>query len=374
MGNVRKLFTVNAVVLSLIAGLAPTVALHDDKPPAKPAPKHDCCSPATPAAKGEVVAELDKAIFYIFQAQDGTYWFGSDGQGVYRYKGKAITHFTTKDGLVSNHIRGIQEDKSGNIYFTTYAGISKFDGHTFTTLGVSKDSAVTDWKLRPEDMWFVGPQDAGVAYRYDGKLLHRLALPKTREGDEIIARYPRDKYPNAKFSPYDVYSIFKDSKGNVWVCTALLGACRYDGKSFTWIPETELRNGSFGTRSIIEDKDGRFWFCDPRHRYEVDLSNPAEPKFKAVAGLGDAKDPNKLPFEGIMSSIVDSTGALWMATYGQGVWRYDGKNLTHYPVKDGGKDITLFTISKDHQGVLWLGTHAAGAYKFNGRTFEKWRP
>jgi len=213
-----------------------------------------------------------------------------------------------------------------------------------------------------------------MVYRYDGKLLHRLELPKTKAGDEHIAEHPRTKYPNIKYSPYDVYSIFKDSKGNLWFGTALLGVCRYDGKSFAWIPESELRNGSFGTRSIIEDKDGKFWFSNIVHRYDVDVSDSAGPSFRKEKGIRDANDPNRVPFGGIMSSTVDSTGALWMATYGEGVWRYDGKNLTHYPVKAGDKTITLFSIHKDNQGVCWLGTHHEGAYKFNGATFEKFRP
>lgn len=48
--------------------------------------------------------------------------------------------------------------------------------------------------------------------------------------------------------------------------------------------------------------------------------------------------------------------------------------MTHYPVKDGSKDVTLFSIYKDKRGDLWLGTHAAGVYKFNGKAFEKFRP
>jgi ligand-binding sensor domain-containing protein len=201
-----------------------------------------------------------------------------------------------------------------------------------------------------------------------------LEFPKTKAGDAHIAKHPRNKYPNIKFSPYDVYSIFKDSKGNLWFGTAILGVCRYDGKSFAWLSESELRNGSFGTRSIIEDKDGRFWFCNTLHRFDVDLSDSAGPRFRKVDGIRDANDPNRLPFGGIMSSTVDNTGALWMATYAEGVWRYDGKTITHHPVKDGGKTNTLFTIQKDNQGVMWLGTHSAGAYKFNGKGFEKFRP
>jgi ligand-binding sensor domain-containing protein len=75
-----------------------------------------------------------------------------------------------------------------------------------------------------------------------------------------------------------------------------------------------------------------------------------------------------------MAGVVDNTGVLWMATYGTGVWRYDGKDATRYPVKDGENEITLFTIARDNRGDLWLGTHTAGAWKFNGKAFEKFKP
>ena len=119
------------------------------------------------------------------------------------------------DRLVSNRIRGIQEDKEGNIYFTTYEGISKFDGQAFETLNAPAEANAEEWKLQPDDLWFVGPPDAGVVFRYDGKALHRLQFPRTKLGDEHFQRMPRTKFPNAIYSPYDVYYILKDSEGNV---------------------------------------------------------------------------------------------------------------------------------------------------------------
>src|SRR4051812_21995510 len=113
-------------VLPVLLAVAIAAAAGQDKgSPAKSARQGNSASNGqeVTVAKGELVTELDKAILYIFQAKDNTYWFGSDGQGVYRYNGGTITHFTTKDGLVSGRIRGIQEDKAGNIYFTTYEGI-----------------------------------------------------------------------------------------------------------------------------------------------------------------------------------------------------------------------------------------------------------
>src|SRR3954470_24827189 len=97
---------------------------------------------------------------YVFQAKSSDYWFGSNDRGVYRYNGKTLVNFTTKDGLVSDRIRGIQEDRAGAVYFTTYEGISRFDGKSFITLVASEKADATEWKLQPDDLWFVGPPDA----------------------------------------------------------------------------------------------------------------------------------------------------------------------------------------------------------------------
>jgi ligand-binding sensor domain-containing protein len=78
-----------------------------------------------------------------------------------------------------------------------------------------------------------------------------------------------------------------------------------------------------------------------------------------------------MEFPFFLSITEDNKGNLWMATYENGVWKYNGKELINYPVKDGETDVLLFTIYKDNKGVLWLGTHNAGVYTFNGHTFEK---
>lgn len=369
------------ITLSLIALLSACTVGQDKGPPAELARQADSASndPKASVAKGESVTELDKAIFYVFQAKDNTYWFGSNERGVYRYDGKTLANFTTKDGLVSNRIRGIQEDKAGNVYFTTYEGISKFDGQAFATLS---NSPSTEWKKQPDDLWFVGPPDTGTVYRYDGKSLHRLALPKSRIGEEVAARFPRSKFPNAIFSPYDVYTISKDRKGHLWFGTACAGACRFDGQSFSWLYEDHLTNmeggGSFGIRSVLEDKSGAFWICNTRHRFRVGAKDAPEPdkghiKYKREKGI-ELKAPDGKDHVYFMSAVEDEKGALWMASGRFGVWRYDGDQVTRYPVKDGARDITLFSIYQDHRGDLWLGTHDAGAYRFNGKTFERFRP
>lgn len=340
-----------------VAALVATLSVCHAQQVEPPAPK-------APAAKGEVVKELDKAILYVFQAKDNTYWFGSDGQGVYRYDGKVVTHFSTTDGLVSNQIRGVQEDKAGNVYFTTYKGISRFDGQSFTTLGVSDKSATTDWKNDKDDLWFVGAPDAGVVYRYDGKELHRLEFPKTKLGDEHFEKMPRSRFPNAVYSPYDVCSILRDSKGDLWFGTTCVGVCRYDGKTHSWLTDKDLVEAP--VRSILEDRKGNMWFSYSGQAPFDDL--------RAVKGVGSLKERAEGAIVAAMSIVEDDDGKIWTAGFGTGVHKHDGKRRVNYPVKDGSTAITLFSICKDKQGALWLGTHNGGAYKFNGKAFEKFKP
>jgi streptogramin lyase len=137
-----------------------------------------------------------------------------------------------------------------------------------------------------------------------------------------------------------------------------------------------LRNGSFGTRSIFEDKDGRFWFTNTRHRYAIhdDSAIGASQWYKKENGIGDLSGHKHGDYEVFVSSALGDNGVLWMANLDGVVWRFDGKTMTRYPVMENGVQHWIFSIYRDKQGVLWLGTQAHGVYRFNGKSFEKFRP
>jgi hypothetical protein len=184
------------------------------------------------------------------------------------------------------------------------------------------------------------------------------------------------KYPNATYNPYGVYYIYKDSKRNIWFGTSNLGIYKYDGNTISWMYEKHLtetpEGGSFGIRSIIEDKDGYIWVCNPNYKYKIltdsTKTNELKPiNYQRVFGV-ENKRLESLYFP---SMTLDNNGDLWMVSYDNGVWRNNGNELIHYPIKDGDIDVLLFSIYKDNQGTLWLGTHNAGVYKYNRQLFEK---
>lgn len=332
---------------------------------------------------GTVVSEMSKEIWYVFQASNGDYWFGSDTSGAFRYNESGLVKFTANDGLASNGIRGIQEDKLGNIYFATLAGINKFDGKKFTLLNVIKSTFPGDnWKLNSDDLWFntLGKDGEKGPSRYDGKNLYQLQFPKSPMEDDYFMQFP-----NNAWSPYDVYYSCKDTKGHMWFGTSNLGICRYDGTSFSWLYEDHLTNtpggGSFGIRSILEDRSGKFWICNTQYRYEISSENLTNSstgttyiQYNKEQGIAGIHAPDGTPYDYFLSAIEDKEGNLWLVTYDRGVYRYDGKTVTHFDVTNNGKSVTLFTIYQDKKGTIWLGTHKNGAYIFKGKKFEPFEP
>lgn len=318
--------------------------------------------------------KLDSRATVIFRDKKENLWFMEKEKGVYRYDGENLTLFTSNDALGSYRIISVQEDNLGNLYFDTPEGVFKYDGEKFSTLPIveSKESE-DEWKAEPGDLWFRIGWDKNGPYRFDGENLYHLKFPKNRMEDEFY-----EKYPNASFNPYAIYSIYKDSKGNIWFGTSNLGVYLFDGNEISWMYENQWietpKGGNFGVRSITEDQDGNYWICNANYKYTL-LPNDQEVdglksiNYKRQIGI-DIKGRENLYF---LSMELDTNGDLLMFANEDGLWRNNGKQLTQFFIKDAERNITPTSIYKDIQGILWFGADKHGLYKFNGNSFEKFK-
>ena len=71
------------------------------------------------------------------------------------------------------------------------------------------------------------------------------------------------------------------------------------------------------------------------------------------------------------SPAEDAAGALWMACGGDGVWKYDGKDVTRYPIGNGAYVISIY---RDRKGKVWIGTVKHGVYALVSGRFEPFKP
>lgn len=311
---------------------------------------------------GKSINELGKDIRHVLQDKNGHYWFATYGEGLYRYDGEALRQITDKDGLCSNFVSDIQEDIAGNLWFNTSEGLCKFDGKNFINFtDTLTHVSIERLDFKSDDLFFCYN---GIVYRYDGSSFTKFIIhPATYKPS-----------PADLDRPYGVYCVLKDKSGNLWFGTDQKGVCRYDGKTFTYFTAHGLSGGA--VRALFQDKNGHIWFGNNGYglfRYDGrTLAN-----FTEENELGNSDFVNKRATSTGKPNLArvwtineDKAGNLWIGTIDHGAWRYDGKRLKNFTVKDGLANNKVSTIYKDKQNDLWYITEGGGICKFNGQTFD----
>jgi signal transduction histidine kinase/ligand-binding sensor domain-containing protein/CheY-like chemotaxis protein len=88
-----------------------------------------------PADKHHVRYEIGKPVRAIHEDKAGNMWIGAEGGGLIlfdRQSGKLLKRFTVKDGLSNNGVLNILEDGNGNLWMSTFNGLSEFNSQTNT--------------------------------------------------------------------------------------------------------------------------------------------------------------------------------------------------------------------------------------------------
>jgi ligand-binding sensor domain-containing protein/signal transduction histidine kinase len=71
----------------------------------------------------------DEKIWAIHEDSDGGLWFGTRTGGLYRWRAERLNHYTTAQGLASNSLYELLEDREGNFWISGPNGISVISRH-----------------------------------------------------------------------------------------------------------------------------------------------------------------------------------------------------------------------------------------------------
>ncbi len=292
----------------------------------------------------------------------GNLWFGTTENGLFKYDGKSFRQFLVADGLNSNAINAILEDKEGKIWIGTKDGVCLYDGKTFAKIQIPLPKNLPPNKNKyyqthvvhdimqdkAGKLWFA---TIDGLYIYDGKSFTPFLI---------------DEAANGFLSSNDkVERILEDKEGNIWFGGRTNeGVFRYDGKSTVHFNLKELTL-QFDSRQVshnwawpqLQDKDGNIWFSNWAGAYRYD--GKTFTSFKKSDGLPG--------YNGVVKKIIeDKKGNLWFGG-DSGLSRYAGKSFTCF--KDGLTNPDIWTILEDKTGNLWVGTRETGLYLFDGKQF-----
>ncbi len=253
----------------------------------------------------------------------GNLWFGSRGNGVYRYNGEYFVHITEKDGLLNDDISCIIEDTRGHLWFGNREGVSWYDGNHFKTLKIPQSNTSSVW---------------------------------------LDTVYPI-------VDPNQVMSILEDKKGNIWLGTNGAGVYKYNGRSFshhlTDIGKFYSDNQQHNiVLSMAQDPKGNIWFSSLSHG---GVSMYDGEKF--ITYIEELSD------DFIRVLFCDSKGNIWIGTHGNrkgGLDKFDGEKFTtFYKTHYGFKNNNVWSIFEDTTGLLWIGSGITELSTFDGKHFTK---
>jgi ligand-binding sensor domain-containing protein len=297
------------------------------------------------------------------QDKVGNLWFGTSGEGVYRYDGKTFTNFTEKDGLCNNSVLCILQDRNGNIWLGTNTGLCRYDGKNFTNIPIA---AANGSNLRPstysdidphgrDGVWSMMQDRSGKLWfgTFDGVYCYNgIAFSRFLDNDGVINK--------DSVRLQWVESILEDKDGNIWFGGRTnLGAFRYDGTSITKF--FKPAGAEKWVRPLIQDKAGNIWFGvygGGVIRYD---------------GKTFARFAQKEVVGWIFYMVEDHDGNLWFSSNSRdgGVTCYDPVSgvFKYFTMKDCQSNYQIWNIMGDNKGNIWLGTKNVGLCRYDGKTF-----
>lgn len=289
------------------------------------------------------VTEVKVGAYSLVIDRKGSLWVGSRGDGLRRVpdpariRGRTVAQFgpeaeqfTEKDGLLSNVIWDLLEDREGNIWVASDRGLERFrEGSLvpFTTRGGRRPRGV--FASRDSSVW--------------------ISAFATKEITRVGPRGRDDVHE----PPCWCYRMAQDSLGRTWAFEDTM-VVRFEGLKprRVWLEGPQL----LAVDAMAIDPSGTVWLTDQA----VGLARIVHNRLDPVAPATEIGR-----FTALFS---DRRGRIWVGSGGQ-VVLYDHGKLSRFGATEGVKAGQITDLYEDLGGNIWA-VGAGGIHKFEGGRFR----
>ena len=276
-------------------------------------------------------ATIDPTTFLIDQ-KNGL-WVGTVSHGIYHICGDTIDHYGASDGLSSDSVESLFQDREHNIWVATSSGIDRFRELPVTTFsvlqGLSADHVKSVLASRDNTVW-IGDEGA-LNYLRNG----RFGAIGMKEG----------------LPGHNVTSLLEDHAGRLWVGVDDKLAV-YDRGRFTTVNK---RDGHpLGVvLAMAEDRDQSLW---------VEVAEEHDP----LIHIRDLKVCETVPSQRAFELLADPSGGVLLAL-ASGLSRYRNGHLEMISIADDivprapaipefVKNLEVRSVISDPEGTVWGAT------------------
>ena len=324
-----------------------------------------------------------------------------------------FSNLSTEDGLPSEFVHDLVQDRLGYIWFATQAGLSRFDGHDIRVYEHRSEdqhslshSFVLSLLVDNEGVLWIGTNRGVNTYDPSTDSFNRQplgdSLPIVRvrkitqdtsgrfwigsvESGLIgvdaasgeVVRYTHDPNQHDSLPNDQVIAIHEDTDGEVWVGTDGGGLARFNQAKgsfeiFRHEPGNTSSLSDDNIRSIYEDGEGQMWIGTAQGG--LNRLDRATNRFTRYAH--DPDDHHSIGSGQVPSMYEDAKGTLWVGTEdGLSEWRPSIDGFVTYRRNPADRKSLINnrvnSITQDASGVLWLATNGGvSAWNYISDTFQ----
>ena len=265
-------------------------------------------------------------------------------------------HYSLDNGLPQNTVMDILQDKKGFMWFSTWNGISKFDGYAFTNYGTKPGDSYYI-KNNRIDKIYEDKYGYIWLYSYD-KNAHRFD-PRTETFSGLKSL---DKFKDFTFLASKIIVM---PSGPVWLLSDEYGCICVKDSLFS----TEVYNVGNGriygkkVFTVTEDQTGNTWILTDNGLYRI-LCGQTEPSMFFVE-KENIHSLNKQAFY----SVSETDDELWFGSDNGRIWKYE-KSSGEFHLLKVKTESPILEIKKILTGKMLFTTFGNGFFIFDKITGE----
>jgi len=288
----------------------------------------------------------------LLEGSDGALWIGTIGGGLMRYRGGRFQSFGRDEGLPTDVVNHLYEDRRGRLWITSYEALTLYEDGRFKTFNTAdggrsvyavpfhEDEEGRVWLFRTRGLNNSTP--GALGFYMDGEL---------QLGEDAARHFPFPSHSSlAAFAGRDRAVWFHEAEARV---LARHGAAGGEERRVSYEPTD--------TPTLAhEDAAGGLWF----------LSAGGELRL-AREGRVARVTANPWPGGVVNALYSDREENLWVGSSG-GLTRLRRLAFDSYTTADGLSNETVWTVFEDSRGDVWAGTNN-GINRIRGGAFSVYR-
>ncbi|MBI9065779.1 MAG: SpoIIE family protein phosphatase [Salinivirgaceae bacterium] len=288
-------------------------------------------------------ADANLRIWDIHCDTDGSVWFASEKNGVFRSNNNTIQNISTSNGLLGSQIFCIYRDNNKNLWLGSIGqGLSKFQGFQLVHYSVAEG-------LPGSSVMAIKPDDKGQLWL--GTNQQGLGLASIKNDQIKVHTFTAtNAYRTSEITTIDI-----DNQGRILAGTRGQGLLIINDQ-FNYLT----------TAKGLLDNNINCVYNAPNGSIYVgsDLG------FNEIAGqqIHTISEEQGLINPEVQTVISDKANNIWMGTLG-GLARFRAKTSEYrdFDEQEGLFDLSIHTLAADKNNVIWIGTNN-GIYNYNPTT------